>query len=135
MKRWMVAVAAAVATTGMALDAHHSIASVYDSSRQVTIEGIVAKFHLVYPHPFLLVDVENDARVPQQWRLEMDNRHELAEIGITPATFRPGDRVVVTGSLARAHPHGLYVLRLDRPLDGLRYEQVGQSPRIYNLQR
>jgi Family of unknown function (DUF6152) len=132
MKRWMVSVAAAVATNGMAIDAHHSIATIYDSSRQVTIEGIVAKFHLVNPHPFLLVDVDDDAGVAQQWRLEMDNRHELAAIGVTPATFRRGDRVVVTGSLARAHPHGLYVLRLDRPLDGLRYEQIGQSPRIYN---
>jgi Family of unknown function (DUF6152) len=125
----MVSVAAAVATAVMA-HAHHSISIVYDSRRQVTIEGVVAKFELVNPHPFLLMDVGTGANDAQQWRLEMDNRHELAAIGVTPTTFRPGDRIVVTGSLARAHPHSLYVLRLDRPLDGFRYEQIGQSPRI-----
>ena len=135
MKRWMVSVAAAIAISGMASHAHHSISSVYDSSRQVTIEGIVAKFQLVNPHPFLLIDVADGAGHAQQWRLEMDNRRELAEIGVTSNTFRPGDRVVVSGSLARAHPQSLYVLRLDRPIDGLRYEQIGQSPRIYNPSR
>jgi hypothetical protein len=98
-----MAVAAALATAGMAADAHHSISAVYDSSKQVTIEGIVAKFQLVNPYPFLLVDVNDGAGHAQQWRLEMDNRHELAAIGVTSNTFKPGDRVVVTGSLARAH--------------------------------
>jgi Family of unknown function (DUF6152) len=130
MNRWMVSVAAAVATAVTAAHAHHSISTVYDSRRQVTIEGVVAKFELVNPHPFILMNVETGGNDAQQWRLEMDNRHELAAIGVTRTTFRPGDRIVVTGSLARAHPHSLYVLRLDRPLDGFRYEQIGQSPRI-----
>jgi Family of unknown function (DUF6152) len=131
MKRWMVSVAAAVVTSGIGAVAHHSIAGVYDSSRQVTIEGVVAKFQLVNPHPFLLLDVGSGDGQAVRWRLEMDNRHELAAIGVTADTFRGDDRIVVTGSLARAHPHSLYVLRLDRPLDGLRYEQIGQTPRIY----
>jgi hypothetical protein len=126
----MVSVAAVLATASMSAHAHHSISTVYDASRQVTIEGLVARFQLVNPHPFLLVDVTDAAGHAQQWRLEMDNRHELAAIGITSNTFKPGDRVVVTGSLARAHAQSLYVLRLDRPIDGFRYEQIGQSPRI-----
>jgi hypothetical protein len=112
------------------LAAHHSISSVYDSSRQVTLEGIVAQFHLVNPHPFLFVDVTDANGKAQRWRLEMDNRIELAAIGVTANTFRPGDRVVVTGSLARTQGEKLYLLRLDRPMDGFWYEQIGQSPRI-----
>jgi Family of unknown function (DUF6152) len=130
MKRWMVLLAAAVATTVVPAHAHHSISSVYDSSRRATVDGIVAQFLLVNPHPFLLIDVTDAAGQVQRWRLEMDNRRELADIGVTPNTFKPGDRVVVTGSLARTQPRSLYVLRLDRPVDGFWYEQVGQSPRI-----
>jgi hypothetical protein len=129
MRRWIPSIAVAIAASGLAAHAHHSIAGVYDSSKQVTMEGTVAKFQLVNPHPFLLVDVDGGGR-DQQWRLEMDNRHELVALGITPNTFRPGDRVLVSGSLARAHRYSLYVLRLDRPADGFRYEQVGQTPRI-----
>src|SRR5262245_51048938 len=130
MKRWVVLLTAAAAVHAVAAEAHHSISSVYDSNRRATVEGIVAQFQLVNPHPFLFVDVKDAAGQVQRWRLEMDNRSELAAIGVTADTFEPGDRVVVTGSLARTQPQSLYLLRLDRPLDGFWYEQVGQSPRI-----
>jgi hypothetical protein len=131
MNRWTLALAAAIAIGGSSLHAHHSISSVYDGSRQLTIEGTVAQFQLVNPHPFLLIDVKaggtGDA---QRWQLEMDNRSELATIGVTASTFKPGDRVVVRGSLARTQGQRMYLLRLDRAADGFWYEQVGQSPRI-----
>ena len=60
----------------------------------------------------------------------MDNRFELADIGMTSATLKPGDRVVVTGSLGRTEPRTLYIRQLDRPADGFRYEQVGSRPRV-----
>lgn len=96
----------------------------------MTIEGTVAQFQLVNPHPFLFIDVKDAAGEAQRWRLEMDNRSELAAIGVTSNTFKPGDRVVVSGSLARTEAQRLYLLRLDRAADGFWYEQVGQSPKI-----
>jgi hypothetical protein len=130
MRRWLLSVAIVAAAGGVAPEAHHSISSVYDSSRKVMIDGIVTEFQLINPHPFLLIEVKDARGGARPWRLEMDNRSELADIGVTAATFKPGDRVVVTGSLARAQSQSLYVLRLDRPADGFWYEQVGQSPRI-----
>ena len=126
----MLSLPAALVLGGVAADAHHSISAAYDSSRRVTIEGIVTRFHLVNPHPFLVVDVQDGGGEVQPWRLEMDNLHELAAIGITASTFRSGDRVVVTGSPARSEPHSLYTRRLDRPADGFWYEQVGPNPRV-----
>ena len=130
MKRWALLVAAAIAVGGTATHAHHSISSLYDSSRQVTIEGIVTEFKLVNPHPFLFIDVKGRTGEAQRWQLEMDNRRELVSIGVTASTFKPGDFVVVTGSLARTSGNRLYLLRLDRRGDGFWYEQVGASPRI-----
>lgn len=112
-----------------ALRAHHAIGVLYDSSRPATLEGTVAEFQLINPHPFLFIDVADD-RGPERWKLEMDNRSELAAIGVTAATFKPGDRVVVSGSRSRTDPHGLYLLRLDRPADGFWYQQVGATPKI-----
>jgi Family of unknown function (DUF6152) len=130
MKRWVLWVAAAIALAGTATHAHHSISSLYDSSRQVTIEGIVAEFQLVNPHPFLFIDVRGRTGEAQRWQLEMDNRRELVSIGVTANTFKPGDLVVVNGSLSRRSVQKLYLLRLDRRADGFWYEQVGPSPRI-----
>jgi hypothetical protein len=112
-----------------AAGAHHAISAYYDSSKRTTIEGVVAQFQFVSPHPIVLVDVAVAGKT-ERWRLEMDNRSELAAIGIRAETLKAGDRLVVNGSLARDGSHGLYVLRLTRPADGFGYEQVGGSPRI-----
>ena len=125
----MVSIAAVLAI-GAPAAAHHSISSIYDGSRRVTLDGSVTQFQLINPHPFLFIEVKDGNGAAQQWRLEMDNRGELAAIGMTAGTFSPGERVVASGSLARAQPHSMYLLRLDRPVDGFWYEQVGQSPRI-----
>ena len=114
-------------TTGKA---HHSLSGIYDSSTRVTIEGVVASFHFVNPHPFVMVTVTNPQGVKEDWRLEMDNRFELEGIGMTSWTLMPGDRVVASGSRGRTQLTSLYVRRLDRPSDGFWYEQVGSSPRI-----
>jgi hypothetical protein len=118
-----------MAVSAMPAVAHHSISSAYDSIRNRTLEGVVAEFHFVYPHPFLMVDVQQ-GQSTTRWTLEMDNRSELARVGMTSQTLRPGDRIIVTGSPARSGQQSLYIRKLERPADGFQYEQIGRSPRI-----
>ena len=129
MKRWLLSVAVGMAISSVPTDAHHSISGAYDTRREMTIEGVVAQFQFINPHPFVTMDVEN-GNGRTQWMLEMDNRSELAQIGMTSETLKQGDQIVVTGNPARAGRQSLYVRRLDRPADGFRYEQVGRRPRI-----
>jgi hypothetical protein len=119
----------------VAAEAHHSISAVYDGAQQRTIEGIVAEFQFVNPHPFVVVTVTRDGAAPESWRVEMDNRFELAGVGMTADTLQQGDVVVVTGSAGRTEPRTLYVRQLDRPADGFRYEQVGSRPRVSSTRR
>ena len=135
MNRWIYPLALGFATSGMATHAHHSISSVYDSSQQMTIEGRVTEFRFINPHPLLIIEASADGTTLLSWQLEMDNRFELVEIGVTPDTFKPGDRVVATGSLGRTQAQSLYLRRLDRPVDGFRYEQIGGTPRINTRSR
>jgi hypothetical protein len=126
----VLALTLAAALTPASGSAHHSIAGVYDGSQRVTIEGTVAEFQFVHPHPFVIVDVADGKAPTIRWRLELDNRHELVAEGMNADTLKPGDRVLVTGSPGRTLPHTMYVRRLDRRSDGFRYEQVGSSPRV-----
>jgi hypothetical protein len=128
VSRWMSPIAVLLAAAAPA-GAHHSISGVYDSARQRTVEGHVTEFRFVNPHPILIIEVSAGAAA-QTWQLEMDNRFELAEIGITENTYKQGDRVVASGSLARTEPQRLYLRRLQRSADGLVYEQIGSSPRV-----
>jgi hypothetical protein len=115
---------------GTAPEAHHSIAGVYDDTQRKTIEGVVAQVRFINPHPFVVATVTDDHGGAEPWRLEMDNRYELVAVGFSADTLKPGDRIVVTGSLARREARSLYIRRLDRPSDGFWYEQVGASPKI-----
>ena len=120
--------AVGVLAVALTASAHHSIAGMYDSAQNTTMEGVIAQFHFINPHPFVVVTIQR-AGGSEQWQMEMDNRRELAEIGFTETTFRPGDRVVVHGSPARREARKLYIRRLERPADGFEYEQIGFSPR------
>jgi len=123
MKRWLLFLALVWASTALA---HHSFASIYDSERSVTLDAVVSEFRFVHPHPILVIQAGNES-----WRAEMDNRFELADIGVTAQTFKAGDRVRVTGSPGRTEARILYLWKLERAADGLRYEQVGNTPHIH----
>lgn len=117
--------------SGVAADAHHSLYGVYDTRREVTIEAIVAAFHFVNPHPYVQADVRDGSGRTRQWRLEMDNRRELVDVGMTDATLKAGDRILATGNPGRSTElPTLYVRALDRPADGLEYKQIGNDPRL-----
>jgi len=127
--RGVLVLVATISLGGLAAEAHHSIAAAYDRTQPVTLRGTIVQFALVQPHPYLVIEVREEGR-GERWRGELDNRHELVEIGVTENTLKAGDQVVVSGSVARTVPRALYVLRLDRPADGFWYEQVGMSPKI-----
>ena len=124
-----------LACCAAAAEAHHSIAGMYDQSRRVTLDGTIAQFQFVNPHPFVMVDVKDANGSAQSWKAELDNRWELVDVGVTPTTLKAGDHVVVTGSPGRAQAALLYVWRLERPSDGFLYEQIGTSPRVSHLPR
>ena len=129
MRRLLAVLAIVLLGQTAAAVAHHSIAGVYDSTRAVTIDGVVSAFHFVNPHPYVEIDV-SESRAATRWRVELDNRYELVAVGMSAMTIRPGDRVVIVGSAARDGSRSLYARSLQRPSDGFLYEQVGFSPRV-----
>jgi hypothetical protein len=123
------AVVAVLMATAAPVLAHHSIAGVYDSTASITLDGVVSEFRFVNPHPFVILTVDRNGR-PETWKLELDNRYELADVGMKADTLKPGDRLVARGSTARDGSHAIYVLRMDRSSDRFWYEQVASSPRV-----
>jgi len=116
--------------SGLTLHAHHSISGTYATSKVVAVEGLIREFHFVNPHPFLIVEVLNENGTTEMWRLEMDRMVDLSEAGLKKTTFKPGDRIVASGNPAIAEKQSLFIRRLERPSDGLRFEQLGANPRI-----
>jgi hypothetical protein len=63
---------AAVAALSCALPviAHHSFAAEFDSSKTVTLRGVVSKVDWINPHIFIYVDVKDDAGKTTTWALQ-----------------------------------------------------------------
>jgi hypothetical protein len=115
-----------------AAEAHHSIAGMYDEGHPLTITGLVSEFHFVNPHPFVLLQAKDSSGRDQVWKLELDNRWELVEAGMSATTLKAGDQLTVTGGPAYKQANVMYVRRMQRT-DGFRYEQVGFSPKVSGL--
>lgn len=79
--------------------AHHSFA-IYDSTRQVTIEGTVKEFQWTNPHVWIHVLVHTD-KGDDLWQVECTSVNFLARKGWTKQTLKPGDKVSITLSPLR----------------------------------
>ena len=84
--------------------AHHSM-SMFDSSREVSIEGTVTQFQWSNPHAYIQMISTDDQGNEVEWSMEMGSPMYLYARGWRPRTLRPGTEVVV-----RAYP-----LRNGRP--------------------
>ena len=84
---------ALICVVGAALPmwAHHSHGAYADTFMDV--EGVVKEVHLVVPHSWIYLEVQDAKGGPQMWALEATGRVGLQRIGVTPEYVKPGDSV------------------------------------------
>ena len=85
--------------------AHHSFA-MYDSSRQVTIEGVVKEVQWTNPHVWIQVLVANAASGQDEWSVECTSVNFMLRRGFTKHTIKAGDKISVTLSPLKDGSHG-----------------------------
>lgn len=73
--------------------AHHSFA-MFDTSKQVMVEGTVESWAFNNPHAWLFITVDNNGE-EQRWGFEGSAPVSQIARGITGDTFKPGDTVRV----------------------------------------
>jgi Family of unknown function (DUF6152) len=87
--------------------AHHST-TMFDYSRQLTVEGTVKELRWVNPHVSLLIFGTTQANdEPTDWLLETTSPSVLVRLGWSRTSLKPGDRVrVQINSLRDPEQHG-----------------------------
>ena len=81
------------------LQAHHSLAGVYDLNKVEKAVGVVQKFAFVNPHGALYVDIKDGAGVTKLWHLTTGSANVLTNAGISatgPGRVKTGDTITVT---------------------------------------
>jgi hypothetical protein len=88
---------------GQNLLAHHSFSAEFDSTKPVTLTGIVTKVEWTNPHTWFYIDVKDESGgETRNWGLEMGSPNALVKLGWTRNTLKTGDTVTVNGFLAKS---------------------------------
>ena len=130
MRRFVAATCMAAAfALAPTVFAHHSFPGTYMEDRTITIEGELAQLVFRNPHSFVQVLVEERRGARVRYDVEWIGAGELARQGITPATFKQGDRVVISGIPgANLADHRVRMLSLRRLKDGLAWKMSNRRP-------
>ena len=81
------------------VEAHHSVLG-FDTTRGVTLRGVVHAWVWNNPHTHITVDVTDGPERGRRWIVESESPIVLRRLGWSPASLRAGDRVVVIGAAA-----------------------------------
>jgi hypothetical protein len=104
MKPALLNLAAAVVVFAAAvpLFAHHSFSAEFDSTKPVSLTGVVTKVDWMNPHTYFYMDVKDPqtGRVAN-WTLEMGSPNGLVRQGWTRETLKIGTTVSVEGKRAK----------------------------------
>ena len=109
--QWTGLLAGAVALGAVSPAFSHHSHAMFDHAKVVTIEGTVMNFAYVNPHGFLDVAVAGPDGKPVKYWIEMSNLTNMVVRGITPATFKKGDKITVKmHPLKDGRPGGSYTI-------------------------
>jgi hypothetical protein len=97
--------ALAILACGLPALAHHSFAEEFDSSKPVTLEGVVTRIDWENPHVHYYLDVTGPDGTVVNWACETGGPARLARRGWTHDSLKAGDKVVVRGFLAKDGSH------------------------------
>lgn len=86
------------------VQAHHSFAPHFDSSKPVDIAGVVTEFEQRNPHAYLHIAVQDADGRTSEWECESHGVTQLTRNGITPQMLMPGTVVRIKGSQHRRDP-------------------------------
>jgi hypothetical protein len=71
---------------------HHSF-SMFDMSRQLTLNGTVTDFQWTNPHSYIEIDVPGDKGAVKHWSIELGSPSILQQSGWKYRSLRKGDNV------------------------------------------
>src|SRR5499426_324350 len=89
---------------GASLQAHHSLAGVYDMKAEKDIAGTLTAIKFVNPHGSMTITVKNADGTTTDWTFTTGSATALAERGITkvgPNALKIGEQLTVTFMPAR----------------------------------
>ena len=111
-----------------ALLAHHSVAGQFDTSRPITLKGVVSKIEWINPHVYVYLDVKEDDGSMTTWALSTLPTAMMRRAGLTKETLmgKAGEVVTVSAIPARDGTRHLAWISKITYADGHYHQLAGQ---------
>ena len=124
IRRTLGCLLVALSVTGsVALQAHHSLAGVYDMDGEKELVGTIVKIMYVNPHGSMTISVKNPDGTTTDWVCTTGSATRIADRGLGRGIIKAGD--TITAKILPA--------RTGKPLGYLKTVITGDG-KVYNLQ-
>ena len=81
--------------------AHHAFAAEFDSTKPVSLQGVVTRMEWINPHSWIHLDVKNADGTVTKWMIEGGTPNTLVRRGFTRDSLKPGTEIRVEGFRAK----------------------------------
>jgi hypothetical protein len=93
--------AAVLLAVALPVLAHHSGAAEFDVTKGIELTGVITKVEWTNPHAHFYMDVTDATGRVANWNLELASPNVLVRTGWTRHSLKEGDKVSVTGLMAK----------------------------------
>jgi hypothetical protein len=91
-----IAILGVLLASGAALSAHHS-GTMFDETKEISVQGVVKEFQYTNPHSWLLVDVTGADGKVTTWGFEAEGPTTLMQMKVRRSDFAPGTKLTISG--------------------------------------
>src|SRR5262249_20349241 len=101
MRGLLIALSIAFFSMSVPVLAHHGTGT-YDSSKSVTLSGIVTDFAFTNPHAAMCADPKDESGQTVNWAIATNSPGVLARCGCPKRMFKDGDQITIAVRPAKA---------------------------------
>jgi hypothetical protein len=112
--RTLIVAAAVTLVAGTAAFTHHSVSGQFDTTKSVTITGVITRVDWVNPHIYVMMDGKDASGAAGQWALETVPTAMARKAKLTKDMLagKQGETITVTGHPSRDGRKSAWVLRI-----------------------
>jgi hypothetical protein len=91
--------------------AHHGTAN-YDTTKTISVKGVVTGFEFVNPHVQIYWTVKTDSGETQKWQGELTSPNRLTRAGWSKNSIKPGDAITIAGYPTKSGSNEIWIQKV-----------------------
>ena len=107
--------------------AHHSFAAAYDTSKPITVQGVIVQVRLTNPHSWFFLDVKDPSGKVERWAFEAGTPSGMIRNGFNQNIIKAGTEVTIKGFHAKDPTQNMGMLQQLIMADGKVYGMFGSQ--------